>query len=328
MMMRRRQFISLLGGATAFPLAARAQAPAMPVIGFLHAGSPDENAKRLVVFRNGLADAGFVEGKNVAIEYRWAMGKSADLSVMAAELVRRNVALIVTPASTAAAIAAKAATATIPIVFATGADPVALGLVASMSRPGGNVTGIVSLNAELAAKRLGLLRDLVPDAMRYFAMANPASPLAEPFVKELETGAASLGLHVEILRASNDAELEAAFASLPSGIGNVLILGPDAFFYTRRVRIAALALLHKMPAAFDDRFYVEAGGLLNYGADWTNLMALTAGYVARILRGEKPADLPIQQAAKFEFVINLKTAKALGLVVPQKLLLIADDVVE
>jgi putative ABC transport system substrate-binding protein len=326
--MRRREFMSMLATiASTWPLAARAQA-AMPVIGFLHAGSREENAKRLAAFLKGLGDAGFIDGKNVTIEYRWASGKNEQLPAMAADLISRKVTMIATPGSTAAAVVAKAATTTIPIVFATGADPVALGLVTSLSRPGGNVTGIVSLNAELAAKRLGLLRDLVPQATRYFAMANPASPLTEPFIKELEAGAASLGIHVEIIRASNDAELETVFANLPSGKGNVLMFGPDAFFYTRRAQIAALALRHAMPAVFDDRAYVEAGGLLNYGADWTNLMGLAASYTARVLRGEKPADLPVQQASKFELVINLKTAKALGLEVPQKLLLIADDVIE
>lgn len=327
--MRRRQFISMLTGvAAAWPLATRAQQAAMPVIGFLHSGSREENGKRLAAFLKGLSDAGFVEGQNVAIEYRWAAGKNEVLPAMAAELVSRKVTMMATPASTPAAVVAKAATATIPIVFAIGADPVALGLTRSLSRPGGNATGITSMNAEIGAKRLGLLRELMPQAERYFALANPTSQLAEPFIKELESGAASLGIHLEILRASNDAEIEAGFASLPQGPGNVMVFCPDAFFYTRRTQIAALAVRHAVSAIFDDRAYVEAGGLLNYGADWMNLMELAGGYAARVLRGEKPADLPVQQAAKFELVINLKTAKALGLAVPQKLLLIADDVVE
>jgi putative ABC transport system substrate-binding protein len=327
--MRRREFISLLTGtAAAWPLAARAQQPAMPVIGFLHTGSPSENAKRLAAFLKGLGDGGFVDGRNVVIEYHWAAGNNEALPAMAAELVRRKVTMIVTPASTAAAVVARAATSTIPIVFAIGADPVALGLVTSLSRPGGNATGTASLNAEVGAKRLGLLRELVPQAARYHVLVNPTSPLAAPFVKELESGAASLGIHLEILRASNDAEIEARFAALPEGPGNVMVFGPDALFYTRRAQIAALAVRHAVPAIFDDRAYVEAGGLLNYGADWANLMELTGGYAARVLKGEKPADLPVQQATKFELVINLKTAKALGLAVPQKLLLLADDVVE
>jgi putative tryptophan/tyrosine transport system substrate-binding protein len=327
--MRRREFISLLTGtAAAWPLAARAQQPAMPVIGFLHTGSPSENAKRLAAFLKGLGDGGFVDGRNVVIEYHWAAGNNEALPAMAAELVRRKVTMIVTPASTAAAVVARAATSTIPIVFAIGADPVALGLVTSLSRPGGNATGTASLNAEVGAKRLGLLRELVPQAARYHVLVNPTSPLAAPFIKELESGAASLGIHLEILRASNDAEIEARFAALPEGPGNVMVFGPDALFYTRRAQIAALAVRHAVPAIFDDRAYVEAGGLLNYGADWANLMELTGGYAARVLKGEKPADLPVQQATKFELVINLKTAKALGLAVPQKLLLLADDVVE
>ena len=327
--MRRREFISLLTGtAAAWPLAARAQQPAMPVIGFLHTGSPSENAKRLAAFLKGLGDGGFVDGRNVVIEYHWAAGNNGALPAMAAELVRRKVTMIVTPASTAAAVVARAATSTIPIVFAIGADPVALGLVTSLSRPGGNATGTASLNAEVGAKRLGLLRELVPQAARYYVLVNPTSPLAAPFIKELESGAASLGIHLEILRASNDAEIEARFAALPEGPGNVMVFGPDALFYTRRAQIAALAVRHAVPAIFDDRAYVEAGGLLNYGADWATLMELTGGYAARVLKGEKPADLPVQQATKFELVINLKTAKALGLAVPQKLLLLADDVVE
>jgi putative ABC transport system substrate-binding protein len=325
--MKRRQLMILLGSAAALPFVARAQ-QAMPVIGFLHAGSSDGNQKRLAAFRKGLADLGFVEGQSVAIEYRWAEGKSENLPALAADLIRRNVTMIATPGSTAAAIVAKAATATVPIVFAIGADPVALGLVASLGRPGGNVTGINSLNADIGAKRLGLLRDLVPQAARYFALANPTSPLAGPFIQELEAGAASLGIRIEILRASNDAEIEARFADLPQSPGSVMVFGPDAFFYTRRAQIAALTLQHGMAGAFDDRAYVEAGGLLNYGADWLKVMELAGGYTGRILKGEKPADLPVQQASKFEFVLNLKTARALGIEVPQKLLLIADDVIE
>jgi ABC-type uncharacterized transport system substrate-binding protein len=326
--MKRRQFLTWLGGVAALPLAAQAQSSAMPVIGFLHAGSREENAKRLAAFLKGLGDGGFVDGHNVTIDYRWAQGKNASLPALAADLVRRKVAIIVTPASTAGAVVAEQATTTIPIVFAIGADPVELGLAKSLSRPGGNATGITSLNTEVGAKRLGLLRELAPQAERYFALANPVSPLAKPFIKEVETGAASLGINLEILRASDDAEIEARFAALPEGPGNVMVLGPDAFFYTRREKIAALALRHVVPAIFDDRAYVEAGGLVNYGADWMNLMELTGGYAARVLKGEKPADLPIQQATKFEMVINLKTAKALGLSVPQKLQLLADDVVE
>jgi putative ABC transport system substrate-binding protein len=327
--MRRREFIGLVGGAAAaWPLAARAQQAAMPLIGFLHAGSPDENAKRFAAFRKGLADAGFVEGQNVAIEYRWASGKNEELPAMAADLIRRQVALIATPGSTAAAVVAKTATSTIPIVFSVGADPLVLGLVASLSRPGGNATGVTSLNAELAAKRLGLFRDRVPQASRYFTLVKPTSELAAPFVKDLQSAAASLGIHVEVLKANTVGEIDEAFASIPQQPGNVMVFGPEGFFYVHRARIAGLALRHAVPAIFDVRDYADAGGLASYGSDFLNLMELAGNYAARILKGEKPADLPVQQATKFELVINLKTAKTLGIEVPQKLLLIADEVIE
>jgi putative ABC transport system substrate-binding protein len=327
--LRRRDFIKALGSmAAAWPLAAHAQQPAMPVIGFLHSGSPEPNVKRLAAFRKGLSEAGLVEGQTVAIEFRWAAGQNDRLPALAADLVRRQVALIATPGSTPAAFAAKAATATIPIVFAAGADPVALGLVASLSRPGSNVTGITSLNAELEAKRLGLFRELVPQAAHYFALVNPTSPLAEPSTKALQAGAATVGIHVDILHASTDREIEAAFASLPQQGGNVLVFGPDAFFYIRRAQIAALAARHALPAIFDGRDYVEAGGLVSYGADFLNLMQLAGSYTGRILKGAKPADLPVVQSTKFEFVINVKTAKALGVKISDNLLSLADEVIE
>jgi putative ABC transport system substrate-binding protein len=327
--MRRRDFIALISGiAPSWPFAAPAQQGVMPVIGFLHSGSPEENAKRLAAFRKGLSNAGFVEGQNVAIEYRWAFGKNGDLPALAADLVHRKVALIATPGSTAAAVVAKAATAGIPIVFGVGADPVSLGLVASLSRPDGNVTGITSLNAELVAKRLGLFRDLAPDALRYFVLANPASVLAAPFIKDVEIAAASIRMPIEVLRASTDGEIDAAFARIPQQPGNALVFGPDAFFFTRRAYIADLALRRTILTAFDDRAYVEAGGLICYGADFLSVMELAGGYAGRILKGEKAADIPIQQPTKFELVINLTTARGLGIAVPQKLLLIADEVIE
>jgi putative ABC transport system substrate-binding protein len=325
---KRRHFISWLGGAiAAYPLAARAQQRALPVIGFLHSGSPEQNAKRLDAFRKGLAEAGFVEGKNVAIEFRWAGGQSAKLPVLAADLILRNVSLIATPGSTPAAVVAKAATATIPIVFGVGADPVELGLVASLSRPGGNVTGSTSMNADLAAKRFGLLRDLVPNASRYFAMINPTSQLAAPQIKDIQRAAAGLGLQIETLRASTDSEIEAAFATIP-GPGSVVISGADSFFYIRRAFIADLALRRAVPTVFDVREYADAGALLSYGGDFLDVMELAGKYAGRILKGEKPADLPVQQTTKFELVINTKTAKALGIEVPPKLLYTADDVIE
>jgi putative tryptophan/tyrosine transport system substrate-binding protein len=325
---RRRQFITLLGSAAALPVAAQAQQPAMPVIGFLHAGSPDENTKRLAAFRKGLADGGFVEGRNVAIEYRWALGKNEQLPAMAAELVGRQVALITTPGSTAAAVAAGHATATIPVVFSSGSDPVALGLVASLRRPGGNATGITSLNAELAAKRLGLLRELAPKASRYFTLVKPTSELAAPFVADLRGAAASLGIEVEVLNADTLAEIDAAFASLPQAPGKVMIFGPEGFFYVHRAHIAELALRGALPTIFDVRDYVDAGGLASYGSDYFELMELTGNYVARVLNGAKPADLPVQQASKFELVINRRTANALGIEISPTLLATADEVIE
>jgi putative ABC transport system substrate-binding protein len=326
---KRRKFIKLVGGAAvAWPTAAWAQRPATPVIGFLHSASPDQNVKRLEAFRKGLSDAGFIEGRNVAIEYRWAFGKNEELPALAADLVRRQVTLIATPGSTPAAVAAKAATSSIPIVFGAGADPVALGLVASISRPGGNATGITSLNTELVAKRLGIIRDLVPQVSRYFTLANPSSVLAAPFTAVLQDAAAGIGVHFEVLQATNDREIDASFAKIPQQPGNVLVFGPDAFFYIRRAHIAELALRQSLPTIFDDRAYVEAGGLICYGADFLNVMELAGNYVGRILKGEKPGDLPVQQPTKFELVINLKTARALGITVPLTLQASADEVIE
>lgn len=326
--MRRREFIAVISGAAALPFAARAQSPAMPVIGFLHAGSPDENARRLDAFRKGLAAAGFVEGRNVAIEYRWASGKTPELAAMAADLIGKPVALIVTPGSTAAAVAAKAATSTVPIVFSSGADPVALGLVGSLNRPGGNATGITSLNAELAAKRLGLFRELVPGLKRYFTLVRPSSELAAPFVADLQKAAASIGINVEVLKADTSDEIDAALASIPQQAGCGMIFGPEGFFYIHRKRIADLALARSLPTIFDVRDYADAGGLASYGSDYFNVMELTGNYVARVLRGEKPADLPVQQATKFELVINRKTATALGIDISRTLLATADDVID
>lgn len=321
--------LMFLGSAACLrPRVLAAQQSAMPVIGFLHSGSAEQNVERLAAFRKGLSDRGFIEGKNVRIEYRWAEGRNDELPALAADLVRQHVALIATPGSTPASVAAKAATSSIPIVFAVGTDPVALGLITSLSRPGGNATGVTSLNAELAAKRLGLFRDLVPNAARYFTLINPTSELARPFTRDLESAAATLGITIEVLRASTDSEIEAAFASLPQQPGTVMVFGPDAFFYTRRAQIAELALRHAVPTIFDVGDYVKAGGLVGYGADFLNVMELAGRYAGRILQGEKPADLPVQQPTKFELVINVKTAKALGIEVPTKLLLIADEVVE
>jgi len=325
----RRKFIVGLGGAAlGWPLAASAQQTAMPVIGFLHAGAAEQNVQRLAAYRKGLGEAGFVEGQNVAIEFRWADGHNDRLPDMAADLIRRPVAVIATPGSTEAALVAKAATTSIPIVFLTAADPVEIGLVASLNRPGGNVTGVASLNTEIAAKRLGLMRDIESQAMHYFALANPTSALAEPFTKDVAAGAASLGIHVEILNASTATEIDAAFAKLPQQPGNVLLVSTDAVFFIRRAQIIALAARHALPVMFDNREYVAAGGLVSYGTDIADMYRQVGVYTGKILKGEKPADLPVMQSAKFEFVINLKTAKALGLTVPENMLLLADEVIE
>jgi putative tryptophan/tyrosine transport system substrate-binding protein len=323
--MRRRAFITLLGGAAAWPLAARAQQLAMPVVGFLHAGSLEQNVKRLAAWRNALSETGFIEGQNVAIDFRWADGRLDRLPELAADLIRRQVAVIATPGSTDAALAAKSATATIPIVFAAGGDVVALGLVSSLSRPAGNITGATSLNTDIAAKRLGLIRQVLPQDARFFVLVNPTSVLAQPFIKDLQAGAASLGLHVAILHASTDAEIDAAFANLSQRPVCVLLVSTDAFFFSRHRQIVALASRRALPAMFDNREYAMAGGLMSYGADFYDVFD---GYTERILKGEKPADLPIVQSAKFEFVINLKTANALGLIIPPGILAIADEVVE
>ncbi|MFL6795894.1 MAG: ABC transporter substrate-binding protein [Xanthobacteraceae bacterium] len=326
--MRRRELNILLGTAVAYPFAARAQQQATPVIGFLHAASPEQNVERLASYRKGLSDAGFVEGQNVTITFRWAEGHADRLPEMAADLIRRQVAVIATAGSTDAALAAKSATSTIPIVFGAGGDPVTLGLVTSLNRPGGNVTGVTSMNADIAAKRLGLLRELAPQATRYFALVNPTSVLADPFIKELQAGAAKLGIHAELLHASNDAAIDAAFAQVPHQSATVLVVNTDAFFFSRRTEIARRALDQQLPTMFDNREYAAAGGLVSYGADFLNVMQSAGVYTGRILRGEKPADLPVMQSTKYEFVINLKTAKSLGIKVSDNLLSLADETIE
>jgi putative tryptophan/tyrosine transport system substrate-binding protein len=325
--MTRRHFIALLYS-TAMSWAARAERPPQPVIGFLHSASPEQNVKRLAAFRDGLRQAGFVEGQNVAIEYRWAMGRNDKLPSFAAELIRQDVAVIATPGSTPASVVVKKATTSIPIVFAVGADPVELGLVKSLNQPGGNVTGITSLNADIAAKRFDVLRKIVPKAAHYFAFINPTSPLAKPFVKDLQSAAAKLDIRFDIINASDKSGIDTAFASLPQQPGNVLVFPPDALFYLQRAQIAALTTRYAVPAIFDVRDYVDAGGLVSYGADFLNVMQLAGAYVGRVLKGEKPGDLPVMEPTKYEFVINLKTAKALGLTIPPDLLALTDNVVE
>ena len=327
--MNRREFIALLGGASAaWPLAARAQQPAMPVIGFLHGGSPEPNVKPVAAFRKGLAEAGYVEGRNVAIEFRWAAGHDDRLPELAADLIRRRVAVIATPLSTQAALAAKAATTTIPIVFGTGGDPVALGLVTSFNRPGGNVTGITFMTAELGAKHLGLLHELLPQAARFVALVNPTSSYAEAFIKDLQAGARTLGLQAEVLYAGSDREIDAAFATLVQRRADALLNAPDALFTSRRAQLVALSRRHAVPSIHAIREFPEAGALMSYGPNLANAYQQTGIYTGRILKGERPADLPVAQPIKFELVINLKTARALGLNVPDKLLALADEVIE
>ena len=298
----------------------------MPVIGFLHAGSPEPNAKRAAAFRKGLGDAGFVEGRNVVIEYRWAANQTARLPAMAADLVNKPVNVLVTLSSTPAAMAAKAATSTIPMFFLIAEDPVAIGLVASFNRPGGNVTGISSLNVEVVAKRLGALREVAPQAAGFAILVNSANPNAKPMTDVLQATARTLGIPLQVLRANTDGEIEAAYRTLPSG--SALLIATDPTFFNRRAQLIALSAQLKIPTVYDNREFADAGGLMTYGSNIESGWEQAGISVGRILKGEKPADLPVVQPTKFELVINLKTAKALGLEIPSRILSIADDVIE
>ena len=325
--MRRREFIAALSGAAVWPLTARAQQPErMPVIGFLHSGSPESFAIPVAAFRNGLSESGYAEGHNVVIEFRWTAGQDARLPELATDLVRRRVAVIVAP-TTPAAIAAKAATTTVPIVFTMGGDPVALGLVASLARPGGNVTGISFQTAELAAKRLGLLHDLMPGISRVAALVNPNSVLTEAFINDLQAGAVILGLKVDVHSAASNRDIDAAFAKLAPKPG-ALLISPDALFTSKRAQLTILAARHAIPAIYPLREFADIGGLMSYGPDFANVYRQAGLYAGRVLKGEKPSDLPIQQPTKFELVINLNTARAIGLDVPPTLLARADEVIE
>jgi putative tryptophan/tyrosine transport system substrate-binding protein len=328
--MRRREFIALAGGATAaWPFAARAQQAALPVIGFLHPTSPDANADRMNAFRQGLKNTGYVEGENVAIEYRWAEGQIDRLPALAAELVLRKVAVVTTIGGATPAFAAKAATTTIPIVFVVAEDPVRLGLVASLARPGGNLTGINFFNAELVAKRLELLRELVPAATHVAVLVNPANAAtAETTLRDAEPAARAMGLQIQLLNASTNREIDAAFATLARERPDALFVGGDAFYTVRRVQLAQLATLHKIPAIYAAREHAEAGGLLSYGTSFADTYRQLGVYAGRILKGAKPADLPVVQSSKFELVINAQTARMLGLEIPPTLLARADEVIE
>jgi putative ABC transport system substrate-binding protein len=326
--MRRRNFIALLGGAAAaWPLAGRAQPPAVPVIGFLGAGSPGPFAPQVAVFRQGLAEAGYVDGRNVTIEYRWAEGQYDRLPAMAAELVHRQVAAIVT-FPIPAAIAAKAATATIPIVFNVAGDPVQLGLVASLARPGSNATGVNSFLAELGAKQLGLLRELLPTAARIGLLVNPTNANVEGVTKDVTAEAPTLGVQIDVVQASDSREIEAAFTTLVRNKANALLIGSDVFFSSRRVQLATLTTRHAIPAVQNVREFAEVGGLMSYGTSLKEVFRQLGVYTGRILKGAKPADLPVVQSTKFEFVINLPTARALGIEIPPTLLARADEVIE
>jgi putative ABC transport system substrate-binding protein len=328
--MRRREFITLLGGAaTALPLAARAQQPAMPVVGFLRSGTlTDVNVGyRVTAFRQGLKEAGFVEGQNVAIEYRVDEGQTDKLPLLVADLLRRQVALIVC-SGTLPALAAKAATTTAPIVFVTGGDPVRVGLVASLNRPGGNVTGASFFSVELVAKQLGLLRELRPGAARIAVLADPKFPTIERIVSEVRAAASAMGQQIEVFYVSSDREIETAFTTLVQRGAGALQGGGGAFLHSQRERIVALAARHRIPAIYTVRDYVAAGGLMSYASSQTDVYRQAGIYAGRILKGEKPGDLPVMLPTKFELVINVKTAKALGLEIPDKLLALADEVIE
>jgi putative ABC transport system substrate-binding protein len=326
--MRRRDFITLIGGAAAWPLAAPAQQPTMPVIGYLSVGAPEPSAHIVAAFRNGLSETGYVEGQNVAIEYRWANNNIAQLPELATDLVRRRVAVIVTPASTPATLAAKAATTTIPIVFSAGADPVKLGLVASLNRPGGNITGITGMTVEVGAKRIELLHELLPIAARFALLVNPSNPLTEALVVETQAAAGAIGLQIEVLSAGTNPEIDTAFAKLVQKRVDALSIAPDALFINRRVHLATLAVHHGVPAIYPYREDAEAGGLMSYGPSITDVNRQVGLYTGRVLKGAKPADLPVMRSAKFEFVINLQTARTIGVVVPPMLLARADEVIE
>src|SRR5215469_10135017 len=327
-MIRRRDFITLLGGAAAWPLAARAQQGGLPVIGFISSEAPDSPTRPGAAFRQGLNETGYIEGHDVVVDYHWLDGAYDRLPSLIADLVRRRVAVIAA-AMTAAAPAAKAATTTIPIVFGVADDPVKLGLVASLARPGGNATGVNFFVQEISAKRMGLLHELVPKAARVGVLINPGNVTSsESTLRDVAGAARVLGVQIQVLKASTSREIEAAFATLRQEHVEALFVAPDGFFNSRHVQFATLAAAHAIPVAYDNRTYVEAGGLMSYGPDIAGMYRQVGDYTGRILNGAKPSDLPVIQSTKLDFAINLQTARALGLTVPADVLSIADQVIE
>jgi putative tryptophan/tyrosine transport system substrate-binding protein len=328
-MIRRREFITLLGGAAVgWPVVAGAQQTPMPVIGFLHPNSPETSVAQVAAFRKGLSEVGYSEGQNVAIEYRWARNDNT-LPLLATDLVSRQVTVIVPLFSTAATLAAKAATATIPIVFYAGSDPVKSGLVRSLNRPGANVTGVTSMAEELTAKRLGLLHELVPGANRFAVLINPhTAAVSEPFVNEVQAAVKAIGREVELFSISSSRDLDAAFASFAQNGADGFLYSPDPIFYSRRLQMIMLAVRYGTPGIYTSRDYAEAGGLMSYGPDNADHIRQTAVLAARILKGEKASDLPVLRSSRFEFVVNLQTAKMIGVDVPPSLLARADEVIE
>jgi len=326
--MRRREFITLLGSAAAWPFAARAQQPTMPVIGFMSGRSPEDSMHLVTAFRQGLSEAGFVEGQNIAIEYRWGLGQYDRMPALAADLVNRRVAVLVGVGGDISALAAKRATSTIPIVFGTGSDPIKAGMVESLSRPGGNATGYSLLTNQMEPKRLSMLHDLMPGAAVIGVLLNPNFPPAARQLQDIEEAARTIGQRLFVSKASNDVELSAAFTSLVQQQVGALLVAADPYFDTRRDQIIAFAKQNRLPAIYQFREYAVAGGLISYGPSITDMYRQAGIYTARILKGAKPADLPVVQPTKFDFVINLKTAKALGLIVPPGLLNAADEVIE
>jgi putative tryptophan/tyrosine transport system substrate-binding protein len=326
---KRREFITIVGGAAAWPLGARAQPLAQPVIGFIHPGSPEAAARYVAAFRKSLNEAGYVEDQNVTVEYHWLEGRYDGLAALAADLVRRRVTLIATPGSAKIALVVKAATATIPIVFGVSEDPVRLGLVTSLDRPGGNATGINYFQTELAAKRLRLLHDLLPKAVRIAVLFNPTTgQTAEATLREVQDAAPTMGLQIKVFNAETIGEIDVAFAAIAREHPDALFVVPDIFYAARAVQLAGLTARNRIPSAYWNRDIVVAGGLLSYGTDVADMFRQVGIYTGSILKGAKPADLPVQQSTKFEFVINLQTARVLDIEVPSGLLAIADDVIE